>query len=204
MRSTPCSTRYVPAGESGWIEPAGEMWSVVTESPSHDEHARALDVADGARLAAHAFEVRRVPHVRRLGLPREELAFRHGQLAPQLVAREDVGVGVGEMLGAHGGGDRVARPPSRSARGRAGRRPRRRGPCRPARSPSRCPCARRANRRRRAAARRGSSPSPRDGCAPRSCGCPRAPSRRRGRLRRSRPTISSASGPELPMHVVQP
>src|SRR5581483_3281714 len=33
-RATPWSCRYVPAGESGLIEPAGEMWSVVTESPS--------------------------------------------------------------------------------------------------------------------------------------------------------------------------
>src|SRR5438309_504097 len=32
--STPCDARYAPAGESGLIEPAGEMWSVVTESPS--------------------------------------------------------------------------------------------------------------------------------------------------------------------------
>src|SRR5436309_15709187 len=33
-RSTPCPDRYFPAGESGLIAPAGEMWSVVTESPS--------------------------------------------------------------------------------------------------------------------------------------------------------------------------
>src|SRR5918998_2123350 len=33
-RCTPCEVRYWPAGESGLIEPAGEMWSVVTESPS--------------------------------------------------------------------------------------------------------------------------------------------------------------------------
>ena len=33
-RSTSCAVRYCPAGESGRIEPAGEMWSVVTESPS--------------------------------------------------------------------------------------------------------------------------------------------------------------------------
>src|SRR5690606_28428562 len=33
-RGTPRSDRYFPAGESGLIEPAGEMWSVVTESPS--------------------------------------------------------------------------------------------------------------------------------------------------------------------------
>src|SRR5215475_12495702 len=32
--STPCSARYLPAGESALMEPAGEMWSVVTESPS--------------------------------------------------------------------------------------------------------------------------------------------------------------------------
>ena len=32
--STPCSARYLPAGLSFLIEPAGLMWSVVTESPS--------------------------------------------------------------------------------------------------------------------------------------------------------------------------
>ena len=34
MFSTPCSFRYFAAGESFLIAPAGEMWSVVTESPS--------------------------------------------------------------------------------------------------------------------------------------------------------------------------
>ena len=34
MRSTPWSARYFPAGLSALIEPAGLMWSVVTESPS--------------------------------------------------------------------------------------------------------------------------------------------------------------------------
>ena len=33
-RSTPCSDRYLPAGASALIAPAGEMWSVVIESPS--------------------------------------------------------------------------------------------------------------------------------------------------------------------------
>src|SRR6476620_10015907 len=32
--STPCDRRYAPAGESALMDPAGEMWSVVTESPS--------------------------------------------------------------------------------------------------------------------------------------------------------------------------
>ena len=34
FRSTPCPVRYCPAGLSVLIAPAGEMWSVVTESPS--------------------------------------------------------------------------------------------------------------------------------------------------------------------------
>ena len=33
FRSTPLASRYLPAGESALIFPAGEMWSVVTESP---------------------------------------------------------------------------------------------------------------------------------------------------------------------------
>ena len=32
--STPCSSRYRPAGVVGLMFPAGEMWSVVTLSPS--------------------------------------------------------------------------------------------------------------------------------------------------------------------------
>ena len=32
--STPLACRYLPAGESVLIEPAGEMWSVVIESPN--------------------------------------------------------------------------------------------------------------------------------------------------------------------------
>ena len=32
-RATPSDWRYWPAGELGLIEPAGLMWSVVTESP---------------------------------------------------------------------------------------------------------------------------------------------------------------------------
>ena len=34
MRCTPCSASHSPAGESGLMAPAGEMWSVVTESPN--------------------------------------------------------------------------------------------------------------------------------------------------------------------------
>src|SRR5688572_22336979 len=32
-RCTPCSTSHLPAGDDGGMLPAGEMWSVVIESP---------------------------------------------------------------------------------------------------------------------------------------------------------------------------
>ena len=38
-RGDSCSWRYRPAGPSGLIAPAGEMWSVVTESPKAAEPA---------------------------------------------------------------------------------------------------------------------------------------------------------------------
>src|SRR3954471_23392719 len=44
-RGTPRSARYLPAGESGLIELAGEMWSVVTESPSFAS-TRAPEMSD--------------------------------------------------------------------------------------------------------------------------------------------------------------
>ena len=34
LRGTPAPRRYLPAGDSGSIDPAGEMWSVVTDWPS--------------------------------------------------------------------------------------------------------------------------------------------------------------------------
>jgi hypothetical protein len=33
--STPCAIKYLPAGLSGRMDPAGEMWSVVMLSPSN-------------------------------------------------------------------------------------------------------------------------------------------------------------------------
>ena len=41
--------RYRPAGESALIEPAGEMWSVVIESPTRHQDPSALDVLDRPR-----------------------------------------------------------------------------------------------------------------------------------------------------------
>ena len=40
---TPCATSYLPAGLVAAMLPAGEMWSVVTESPSNAS-TRAPDV----------------------------------------------------------------------------------------------------------------------------------------------------------------
>src|SRR5207249_5724630 len=38
LRVTPCSISHFPAGEDGGMLPAGEMWSVVIESPSSARH----------------------------------------------------------------------------------------------------------------------------------------------------------------------
>ena len=171
----------------GLIEPAGEMWSVVTESPSQTRHARALDVADGAGLARHALEVRRMPHVRRVRRPTRRARPRAPAARATSSSPVKTSAYVSENCSARTD-DAIVSLIS-FALGQMSRR-KTSSPSEPVpsgSSPSRCPCGRRARTRRRAAATRGSSPSPRDGCAPRSCGCPRAPSRRRGRPRRSPP-----------------
>ena len=156
------------------------MWSVVTESPIETRQRAPAMSSTVPGLERHAVEVRRQPHVRRVGIPGEELALRDREVAPGVVAGEDVGVDRAEHLLADRSRDRLAHLLGR-------------GPdvgeehvlavgarLRSARSRDRGPCARRARRRPRAAARRGSSPSPPGECGPRSCGCPRAPRRRRG------------------------
>ena len=158
----------------------------------HDQAAGAGDVLDRAGLRRHALEVRRQAHVRRVGIPREEIALGNGQRRPVLVAGEDVGVRAAVHVLVDRLGDRVLdllrrRPevaqedlvPVLVAAERLG-------------GQVEVDAARRARRRRRAAARRGSSPSPPDGCAPRSCGCRRG--RRRRRARRRRPPRRSRAG----------
>ena len=73
----------------------------------HDEAARAVDVLDRPRLGRHPVEVRRQAHVRRVGLPVEEVALGHRHPAPGLVARVDVGVAAAEELAGDGRGDRL-------------------------------------------------------------------------------------------------
>ncbi len=46
MGCTPCDTRYLAAGLVLAMSPAGEMWSVVTESPSSARQRARGDVGD--------------------------------------------------------------------------------------------------------------------------------------------------------------
>src|SRR5215211_1422180 len=48
LGSTPWSSRYFPAGEFGRMLPAGEMWSVVIESPK-SPRIRALTISSSGR-----------------------------------------------------------------------------------------------------------------------------------------------------------
>src|SRR5262249_60147021 len=54
------------------------------------QHARALDRAQRRRLASHASEVRRVLNVGRVAVPGVQVAARHRDGVPLLVAVEDV------------------------------------------------------------------------------------------------------------------
>src|SRR5690606_29805830 len=71
------------------------------------QHPRAGDVAHRLRLAGHAVEVRRLAHVRGLGVPGERVPGGRGQVPPPLVAGEHVGVPAGVHLAGDGPGDGV-------------------------------------------------------------------------------------------------
>ena len=60
------------------------------------ETPRSRDVLDRGGARGHVLEVRRQPHVRRVGLPREELAVGDRERAPGVVAGVDVRVGRAE------------------------------------------------------------------------------------------------------------
>ena len=81
------------------IEPAGEMWSVVIESPEQRQHAWPLDVGDRRRRHRHALEIGRVLHIGRAGVPLIGLAAVDGDALPVLVALEHVGVARAEHFG---------------------------------------------------------------------------------------------------------
>ena len=71
---TPCGDRYFAAGLVLAMFPAGEMWSVVTESPSMAS-TRALRMSRPGGSSRHAVEVGRVAHVGRGRLPAVDLAL---------------------------------------------------------------------------------------------------------------------------------
>ena len=121
MRSTPCSARYVAAGVSGLMLPAGLMWSVVTESPSlASTRAPAMSVTgDGSGAMPSKYGGLRT-YVES-SVPREGVARRRRQGAPVLVAGEDVGVARGEHVGVDRTVDRWSAPRPATARCRAGR-----------------------------------------------------------------------------------
>ena len=189
--------RYCAAGLSVAIAPAGEMWSVVTESPSTTRHARADDVARRRRLGAQVVEERRLADVGRLGVPREQLvpvgASRRcqrsspSQIARVLACRTARAVTVRAIVVAISSGRRpdVAQEDRLAVAVVAERLVRQVDVdrARPARRPP------------PAAARPGSSRAPADGCGPRSCGCPRAPRRRQVAARRRPRRSARAAGP---------
>ena len=71
------------------MEPAGEMWSVVTLSPSIASTRGAVDLLDRLGVGSHRVEVRRSEHVGRIGVPLEGLARRRLDRGPALVAVEN-------------------------------------------------------------------------------------------------------------------
>ena len=73
----------------------------------HAEHTRAVDRANARRRHRHPLEVRRVLHVRRIGLPAVARAGAGFDVLPVLVAEERVGVLRGELLTLHAGENRV-------------------------------------------------------------------------------------------------
>ncbi len=165
------------------MEPAGLIWSVVTESPKMPRMRAPANPRHRARLHAEALEEGRLGDIRRLR-PVVRPALRRGHVLPQLACPRPGGC---RAAGRSSGPSRTSssrRPPGCSARCHRSRRLRRPCPCPAARSsgPS-APCPR-SRRPPPAAARRGSCRAGWRGCALRNCGCRRAPRSTPGRSAR--------------------
>ena len=175
--------------------PAGEMWSVVTESPS-SASTRAPRMSRGRhRLERHAVEVRRPLDVRRT-------ASSHSNSSPCGMSRSRQSSSPSktsryfslEHLGLHGVAHRrfdlgLRRPDVAQVHRRAVLAD-------PERLAVQIDVHRAGERvgdhqRRRREVVRLAPPA---GCGPRSCGCPRAPTPRRGSLRGSRSRCAPAAG----------
>ena len=74
------------------MAPAGEMWSVVIESPSSASARAPLIGLNGFRLARHIDEERRLVDVGAAVIPLINVALGAGDGVPRLVAVEDVAV----------------------------------------------------------------------------------------------------------------
>ena len=118
-----------PAGESFLIAPAGEMWSVVTESPSFSSTRAPSMSSTGSGSSRHAVEVRRACGRRSSPRPRRRCRRRASRSdLPPLVAGEDVGVVVGEHVRGDRRGDDLLDLGRARARCPSGRRRCRRCP----------------------------------------------------------------------------
>ena len=84
--------RYLPAGLSLAIEPAGEMWSVVTESPNAPRQRAPRIGWIGPGCGARSIEERRLLDVGAVGIPVVELAFAGFDGVPFGVLVPDVAV----------------------------------------------------------------------------------------------------------------
>ena len=119
----------VAAGGCGRRDRPGRRDVVGRDRVAQDrQHPRVHDVGQ----VGGALEEGGLPHVGRVRIPLEQLAGRHRQLAPALVAVEDAAVLVGVELGCRRRRPRPVRPRRRSARARRASPGCRRGHCRPA------------------------------------------------------------------------
>ena len=76
--ATPCSWSHWPAGDQAGIDPAGEMWSVVTESPSTASARAPTMSVTGAGSRSHAVHEGRPRDVGRGRVPVIALASPPG------------------------------------------------------------------------------------------------------------------------------
>jgi hypothetical protein len=91
--------QILPAGEVSLIEPAGEMWSVVIESPNMPGCAPRR-CRSTAWAPSSCLEIGRVLHIGRAHVPGVGLAAGDLDLAPVGVALEHVGVALGLNIAA--------------------------------------------------------------------------------------------------------
>ena len=160
-RPAPADT--CPAGLSAAIEPAGEMWSVVTESPkAASTRAPRIGWIGPGSAARSTRNGGSWMYVLAASHGNNSLSARRGSRSTSSLRLEHVGVAVAEHLGPDRLRDRGRDFLAASARCPAGRPAGRRCPCPAARASDRCRPCRPGHRPRPAAGWPGSWPSPAD------------------------------------------